>query len=51
MQKEMNNSLENDRVEHVLIGIKSGKAYLVVYRNQNQRKIIPRNSDLINKPI
>ena len=32
-------------------GIKSGQAYLVAKRNQNQRKIISRNFDFNDKPI
>ena len=31
--------------------IKSGQAYLVAKRNQNQRKIMSRNFDFNNKPI
>ena len=47
----MNNSVENKGVEHVLGRIKSGQAYLVAKRNQNQRKIMSRNFDFNNKPI
>ena len=34
-----------------LVCIKSGQAYLVAKRNQNQRKIMFQNFDFINKPI
>ena len=31
--------------------VKSGQAHLVAIRNQNQRKIMSQNFDIINKPI
>ena len=33
-----------------LVHLNSGQAYLVIYSNQFQRKIMSRNFDLINKP-
>ena len=35
----------------VLGHTKSGQAYLVAKRDQNQRHIMPQNSDFINKAI
>ena len=50
-QKKTNNSVETNRVNHILGHIKSGQAYLVAKRNQNQRKTMFQNFDFLNKPI
>ena len=51
IQKETNNSVENNSVQHVLCHIKSEQVYLVAKKDQNQRHIMPQNFDFINKPI